>query len=78
MTESHSFLGSLLGPLLGLRLLSLRSPPGRAQRYALVAVLGTVLIALTAFIVLLLTPKIYTSRWTLILPGAGGTANLVL
>ena len=78
MTESRSFLGSLLGPLLGLRLLSLRSPPGRAQRYALVAVLGTVLIALTAFIVLLLTPKIYTSRWTLILPGAGGTANLVL
>ena len=78
MTRVRSFLGGLLGPLLHLRVLSLRPPRGRTQRYALAGAAGTLAIAAMAFLVLQIVPPTYTSRWTLILPGAGSEANLVL
>lgn len=78
MTKMRSLLGRLLGPLLRLRVLSLRPPRGRPQRYMVVALAGVAVIALCASLVLKLSPSVYTSRWTLILPGSGSEANLVL
>ncbi len=78
MTRIRGIFGRLLGPLLRLRVLSLRSPRGRLQRYALAAIAGIVTFAVLAVLMLELSPAVYTSRWTLILPGAGGDASLFL
>ena len=78
MTKVRSFFGKLLGPLLRLPVFSLRPPRRRLQRYALTAFVGISIIVLAAWLVLRLTPSSYTSRWTLILPGSGSEANLIL
>ena len=78
MNKVRSFVGRLLGPLLRLPMLSLRPPRNRLKRYVLTAVAGVAAIALGAAIVLEVTPSAYTSRWTLILPGSGSEANLIL
>jgi len=78
MTKVRSFFGKLLGPLLRLPVFSLRPPRRRLQRYALTAFVGISIIVLATWLVLRLTPSSYTSRWTLILPGSGSEANLIL
>ena len=78
MTSVRTLFGRLLGPLLYLRVLSLRPPKNRGKRYVLTGVVGVTVIVLSALLVLELTPGVYTSRWTLILPGSGSEANLVL
>ena len=78
MTRRRNPVGRLLGPLLRLRILSLRRPQHRVSRYALAAVVGFVLIWSTAALFLRMSPEIYTSRWTLILPGSGSEASLYL
>ena len=78
MTSVRTLFGRLLGPLLYLRILSLRPPKNRGKRYVLTGVVGVTVIVLSALLVLELTPGVYTSRWTLILPGSGSEANLVL
>ena len=78
MTRVRTLIGALLGPLLRLRILSLREPEHRLRRYGLTAITGLLLVWLVAIIVLRVSPDVYTSRWTLILPGAGSDASLFL
>jgi uncharacterized protein involved in exopolysaccharide biosynthesis len=78
MTKVRTLVGVLLGPLLRLRILSLRQPENRLRRYGLMALGGLSLIWLVAIAVLRVSPDVYTSRWTLILPGAGSDASLFL
>ena len=78
MTDSNRFVGSLLGPLRRFPTFRRRAPQHRRRRYMAVTTVGLVVIALMTFALVQLSPATYTSRWTLILPGSGSDANLVL
>ncbi|MBT8086957.1 MAG: exopolysaccharide biosynthesis protein, partial [Gammaproteobacteria bacterium] len=73
-----SFIGTVLGPLLRLKILSLRPPERRWARYLLAAFSGALVIATATALVVTFSPDNYTSRWTLILPGSGSEASLFL
>lgn len=78
MSNLRSFVGRLFGPLLRLKILSLRPPARRWSRYLLAALAGVIVIWGAAATVLTLSPESFTSRWTLILPGSGSEASLFL
>ena len=78
MNSLRPFIGKLFGPLLRLKVLSLRPPERRWSRYLLAALAGLLLIWSAAAAVLSFSPDNYTSRWTLILPGSGSEASLFL
>ncbi|MEM7431058.1 MAG: hypothetical protein AAF351_03860 [Pseudomonadota bacterium] len=78
MTKLRTFVGGLLGPFRRLPVLVLRPPKNRLQRYVAAAFAGLAAIALATVVILHMTPSTYTSRWTLILPGSGSDANLIL
>lgn len=78
MTKFRHLISALLSPLQKFQLFALRNSERRLQRYLLTALAGISAIIVIAAITISVLPERFTSRWTLIIPGSGADANLVL
>ncbi|MEL7313141.1 MAG: hypothetical protein AAFN07_16610 [Pseudomonadota bacterium] len=78
MTKVRSFVHALTRPLRRFEIFELRDGRKRGSRYATAAIVGLTLISVIVIMMLRLMPERYTCRWTIMLPGAGSDAHLVL